>query len=167
MSFWCFEFFQKTNENNSTWGIIVVNSNLFARFLEELKTPKRHFETDWPLAIEKLNVFAILLKHVSFVSHFMRHWGFSNLVIWLLDRYVALVLSFFVFTVLLTSTNWMHLFFRSSMDFTFGLHLDLMGNENWNEIVQQKNLSPLNGLWNEFLQNWPMYPGIAAFCRNK
>ena len=27
MSFRCFEIFQKMNENNSTWGIIVVKSN--------------------------------------------------------------------------------------------------------------------------------------------
>ena len=51
MSFWCLQFFQKTNENNSTWGTIVylVMSNFFVRFLEELKTPKRHFEISWHL----------------------------------------------------------------------------------------------------------------------
>ena len=32
------------NKNNSTFGTIVV------RFLGELKIPKRHFETNWPLA---------------------------------------------------------------------------------------------------------------------
>ena len=55
MSFWCFEFFQKTNENNSTGGIIVVKSNFFVHFLEELKTPKIHFEIDRPLARKFLN----------------------------------------------------------------------------------------------------------------
>ena len=34
----------------------------------------------------------------------------------LLDCYVARSIFFFVFSVLLISTNWMHLFFRSSMD---------------------------------------------------
>ena len=47
--FGAFKFFQKTNENKSTWGIIVVKSNFFVRFLEELKTTKRHFEINWPL----------------------------------------------------------------------------------------------------------------------
>ena len=52
MPFWCLQFFQKTNENNSTWGTIVVRSNLFVHFLEEFKIPKRHFEINWPLVAE-------------------------------------------------------------------------------------------------------------------
>ena len=43
------DFLQKTNENKSTWGIIVVKSNLFIRFLEETDDPKNHFEINWPL----------------------------------------------------------------------------------------------------------------------
>ena len=42
-------FFQKTNENNSTWGTKVVNSIFFRLFLGELKIPKRHFEINLPL----------------------------------------------------------------------------------------------------------------------
>ena len=49
MSFWCLQFFQKKNKNNSTWGIIVVGSNFFIRFLEELRIPKSPFEINWPL----------------------------------------------------------------------------------------------------------------------
>ena len=49
MSFWCLQFSQKTNENNSTWGTIVVKSIFFIRFMGELKIPKRHFEINWPL----------------------------------------------------------------------------------------------------------------------
>jgi hypothetical protein len=52
MSFWCLQFFQKTNENNSTWGTIVVRLNFFVWFLEELKTPKRHFEINWPFVFK-------------------------------------------------------------------------------------------------------------------
>ena len=37
--FGVFNFLQKTNENKSTWVIIVVKSNLFVRFLEELRIP--------------------------------------------------------------------------------------------------------------------------------
>ena len=40
-----FKFFQKRNENKSTWGIIVVQSNVFVRFLEEFGIPKSPFET--------------------------------------------------------------------------------------------------------------------------
>ena len=53
MSFWCLQFSQKTNENNSTWGTIVVKSNFFVHFfgrIEEMKIPKRHFEINWPLS---------------------------------------------------------------------------------------------------------------------
>ena len=49
MSFWCLQFSQKMNENNSTWGTLVVKSNFFVRFFGELKVPKGHFEINWPL----------------------------------------------------------------------------------------------------------------------
>ena len=45
MSFWCLQFFQKTNENNLTWGTIVIKLN----FLGKLKIPKRHIQIKWPL----------------------------------------------------------------------------------------------------------------------
>ena len=48
MSFWCLQFSQKMNGNNSTWGTIAVKSNVFVSFLGELKIPKRHFEINWP-----------------------------------------------------------------------------------------------------------------------
>ena len=38
--FGIFNFFQKSNENKSTWGIIVVKSNSFVRFLEETSDEK-------------------------------------------------------------------------------------------------------------------------------
>ena len=46
------DFPPKTNENKSTWGTIVVKSNLFVRFLEEIDDLKKHFEINWPLGIE-------------------------------------------------------------------------------------------------------------------
>ena len=33
------DFLQKTNENKSTWGLIVVKSNLFVHSLEEIDDP--------------------------------------------------------------------------------------------------------------------------------
>ena len=49
ISFWCLQFFQKMDENNSTWGIIVVRSNCFVCCLEELRIPRSPFEINWPL----------------------------------------------------------------------------------------------------------------------
>ena len=43
------DFLQKMNENKSTWGIIVVKSNSFFHFLEEIEDIKDHFEIIWPL----------------------------------------------------------------------------------------------------------------------
>ena len=43
------DFLQKTNENKSFWGIIVVKSNSFVCFLEEMDDQKKHFEINWPL----------------------------------------------------------------------------------------------------------------------
>ena len=48
--FGVFNFFLKPNENKSTWGIIVVKSNSFVPFLEEIDDLKNHFEINWPLA---------------------------------------------------------------------------------------------------------------------
>ena len=42
-------FFQKTNENKSTWGFIVVRKNSFVRFLEETLVWKKHFDFVWLL----------------------------------------------------------------------------------------------------------------------
>ena len=49
--FGVFKFFQKMNENKSTWGIIVVKSTSFAWFLEEVRIPKSPFEINWPLVL--------------------------------------------------------------------------------------------------------------------
>ena len=40
--FGVFNFFQKMNENRSTWGIIVVKLNSFVRFLEEINDPQKN-----------------------------------------------------------------------------------------------------------------------------
>ena len=43
------DFLQKVNENKSIWGIIVVKSNSFVCFLEEIEDIKTPFEINWPL----------------------------------------------------------------------------------------------------------------------
>ena len=47
--FGVFSLFQNTNENKSTWGIIVVKSNSFIHILEEMSAWKNHFNFVWPL----------------------------------------------------------------------------------------------------------------------
>ena len=74
MSFWCHQFFQKTNENNSTWGAIYIKVHilwkghkilqnlhgtfvlcstnkvkLFRSFFGRIEDTNRHFEINWPL----------------------------------------------------------------------------------------------------------------------
>ena len=53
-----FNFFQKTNENKLTWGLIVVKSNSFIHFLEETLAWKNLFDFVWPLAwgLQKLDI---------------------------------------------------------------------------------------------------------------
>ena len=41
--FGVFNFLLKTNKNKSIWGIIVVKSNSFVRFLEEMEDTKKPF----------------------------------------------------------------------------------------------------------------------------
>ena len=65
--FGVFDFLQKTNENKSTWGAIVVKLNSFVRFLEEIEDTKNHFETIWPLIETKLYQFSKFLLIVSFL----------------------------------------------------------------------------------------------------
>ena len=56
-----FKFFQEMNENKSTWGIIVVKSIFFVRFLEELRIPKSPFENNWPLEILGISSNTLIL----------------------------------------------------------------------------------------------------------
>ena len=55
-------FLQKTNENKSTWGNIVVKLNSFVRFLEETLAWKNHFDFVWPLVVS--HSWVILKKNV-------------------------------------------------------------------------------------------------------
>jgi hypothetical protein len=51
MSFWYLQFSQKTNENFWLYYYGTSSRIVFVRFLGELKTPKRHFEINWPLVL--------------------------------------------------------------------------------------------------------------------
>ena len=51
MFFGVFNFFQKTNENKSNWGIVIVKSNSLVRFLEESSAWKNDYDFVWPLIL--------------------------------------------------------------------------------------------------------------------
>ena len=51
-----FNFFRKTNENKSTWGIIVVKSNSFVRFLEETSAWKKSFRLCLPFSSSPIKI---------------------------------------------------------------------------------------------------------------
>ena len=75
MFFWCLQFPQKTNENNSTWGTIVVKLNFFVRwFLGELKIPKRHFEINWLLCIYSASTLNNGSLSTKIISHAELWW---------------------------------------------------------------------------------------------
>ena len=69
--FGVFKFFQKTNKNKSTWGIIVAKSNFFICFLEELRIPKSPFEINWPLASGHI-------WHMNLISCFFQFLTYSR-----------------------------------------------------------------------------------------
>ena len=69
MSFWCLQFSQKTNENNSTWGTIVVKLNFFVCFLGELKIKS----VSWK--IEPLQYIAIYYNGTLSQIVFVRFLG--------------------------------------------------------------------------------------------
>ena len=75
MSFWVSSILQKTNENNSTWGTIVVKSNFFVLFWGELKIPKRHFEINRPLVWTALRNSFFHYFHISGNRFFINCWG--------------------------------------------------------------------------------------------
>ena len=51
MSFWCLQILPKNERKQVDLRFIVVKSNFFVHFLEELRIPKSPFEINWPLKI--------------------------------------------------------------------------------------------------------------------
>ena len=50
-----FNFFQKTNKNKSTCGIIIVKANSFVHFLKKCQLEKNHIDFVWPLVSLRKN----------------------------------------------------------------------------------------------------------------
>ena len=67
-----FHFFQKTNKNKLTWGIIVVKPNLSVHFYEELSAWKNYY--DFVLPLVSVYLLAALKILVVWI------WGFVQLV---------------------------------------------------------------------------------------
>ena len=69
MSFWYLRFSQKTNEKIRLYYYGTYHSRIvLVRFLGELKTPKRHFEINWPLSYT-INLVGINQKISSLHDH--------------------------------------------------------------------------------------------------
>ena len=65
--FGVFSFLQKTNETKSTWGIMVVKSNSFVRFLEETLSWKKLFR----ICLTFSDNENLIDSHVFLVSNFV------------------------------------------------------------------------------------------------
>ena len=75
--FGVFYFLQKTNENKSTWGVIVVKSNSFVRFLEEIKDIKNLFEIIWPLVVHQVTGQGQVIRVFFSTGFFSKAWSSS------------------------------------------------------------------------------------------
>ena len=53
MPFWYLQFSQKKNEKIQNYYYGTLSPIVFVPFLGELKTPKRHFEINWPLPVSR------------------------------------------------------------------------------------------------------------------
>ena len=81
--FGVFKFFQKTNENKSTWGIIVVKSNFFVRFFGRIEdTKKKHV----PRIIRYMFLDG---KYVQTSTARENNWTSG----WFLDKWLTAVIS--------------------------------------------------------------------------
>ena len=81
MSFWYLQFSQKTNKKIRLYYYGTSSRIVFVRFLKELKTPKRHFEINWPLvpricrnrrwisAFKRAHFLSIMMKIEAFTVH--------------------------------------------------------------------------------------------------
>ena len=70
MSFWYLQFSQKMNEKNWLYYYGTSSRIVFVRFLGEWKTPKIHFEINWPLVPSVLYMIefkfsALAIAHIK------------------------------------------------------------------------------------------------------
>ena len=63
--FGVFNLSQKTNKNKSTYGIIVVKSTFFVRFLGESRIPKSQFEINWPFIFIQIRIKETVWTKIS------------------------------------------------------------------------------------------------------
>ena len=75
MSFWCLKFFQKPNKKIRP-TMVSLSQIVFIRFLEQLKTPKRHFEINWLVISTSKMTLACLI--FSQERSFYKATQFSN-----------------------------------------------------------------------------------------
>ena len=75
MSFWCLQFFQKTNLKTQIFAPpSLLGQKFFIHFLEELKKPNSPFEINWPLVTVKSTVeisqnFVAFSEYMNFTTY--------------------------------------------------------------------------------------------------
>ena len=117
--FWYLQFCQKRNKRIRLYYYDTSSRIVFARFLGELKTPKRHFEINSPL-----NVLVFSLIFVV-VDQF-----FSNVVTGF----------FLLFTVFLSHCFWKHHPFLQEMSVSPEKKSFFHGSYVWSSMLSPKSL---------------------------
>ena len=85
------------NENKSIWGIIVVKSNSFVRFLEEIEIIKNPFEINWPLPLMRNWVCHLYCCHKKSHNIWLL-WGVTTInVFWAPSYFSRFLLGAFFF----------------------------------------------------------------------
>ena len=69
----------KNERKNLTLLLWYLKSNCFRSFLGELKTPKRHFEINWPLVSDRRHFFVSIIDkkylYTIIMSYFYKRWN--------------------------------------------------------------------------------------------
>ena len=95
MSYWYLQFSKKMNEKIRHYYYGTSNWIVFVRFLGELKTPKRHFEINWPLELNRKTKMTCVIEkpfanmHSEIKTHTHRmgkckswNWAFNYTLFW-------------------------------------------------------------------------------------
>ena len=91
MSFWYLQFSQKTNEKIRLYYYGTSSRIVFVRFLGELKTPKRHFEINWPLVLSRISVKCLFRKNEPELVGTLFSWTYSIIQKWLVNCVINLM----------------------------------------------------------------------------
>ena len=80
MSFWYLQLSQKTNEKIRLYYYGTSSRIVLVRFLGELKTPKRHFEMNWPLVLAAWSIYILWISFI-FNNFYEQYLVYINRII--------------------------------------------------------------------------------------